>query len=115
VSASISKLLNRFMDFVSGFSTFELEVALGCLNMGRKTTTTGPSSSVGSKSVKQNLDPPLPLMDHQTSSMQAKVIVHPLMLLTNMNYALAIVSTLLNVTLLLVEELLSPNTWTSTF
>ena len=60
--------------------------------------------------------PLLPAMHHRTGPKRPEVIVHPiLMLLANMNYALAIVSTLLDMTLLLVAELLSPNTWMSTF
>ena len=116
MSASISKLLVRFLGFVSWFFKLKLQVALGCSSMGRKTTTTGPSYSGRSKREKNDIF----IHCHQQRTMVErklpKVIVHPLlMLLTNMNCALSIVSTLLDMTLLLVGELSSPNTCMSNF
>jgi len=84
--------------------------------MGRKTTTTGPSSFGGSKraEMKSSTTPAANVASYEPK--QPKVIIHPLLMsLTNMNYALAIMSTLLDVTLLLVGELSSQNTWMSTF
>jgi len=67
--------------------------------MGRKTTTTRPSSLRGSMWAKMtSSSPSLPMYVHTGPKWLEVIFLPLLMLLTNMNYALAIVSILLDVT-----------------